>query len=126
MTTLAPEDAERAQIDALARTLGITRVNLSEKRRSRLHPGLPDAYYQWPRKNVAFWFEAKKPRGQLTREQHAFLVDELACHRLACCGTFADFVTLTTLVTKGLAHFAVLRRCREIVDVWASKGYRAA
>lgn len=119
------EAVERRQCDALASRVGIVRVQLSESRQSRIEPGLPDAYYRWPSKRSTFWFEAKSETGKLTEAQHRFLLAELECGNLAVCGTATDFTTIVQLLSRGIPRYSILQRCREIVGVWASKGYRS-
>lgn len=120
------EKDERKRVHALADKLGIVHRSFSESRPGWIDAGIPDERHVWPAKRIAWWYEAKceSPRSRLTRLQHEFLVNELACHELAFCGTFSDYESVVRLITGGMTVSAVRRRCEELVSVWAAKGYR--
>lgn len=115
-------DVERA-CDALALVMGFEVIRLSQVRASRVHYGLPDRYYRHAKRGIRLWFELKAPGGKLTAEQLAFLTAEHAANGLACCGTDDDLRAVLVLCAR-VPHFAVHRRCGEIVRVWASRGLR--
>lgn len=118
-----PEDEVQAKCDDLAKTLGYEVVNLSQKRRSGVHEGLPDRYYRHSR-GIRLWWETKPPKGKLSVKQHAFLLAELRADGLACCGDEVDLRVILELAANAMSFVHTRRRCHDIVAVWAAKGYR--
>lgn len=111
-----------AKCDRLATAVGFEVCDFSDTRRVRTTP-CPDRYYRHVRRGLRLWFEVKHPDDKLTREQYAFIMSELDAGGLASCGTDTDLQTILSLSARVPAG-AVARRCREIVAVWALKGYR--
>lgn len=66
------EDEVVDAADALMRALGFDVVRLSQKRRSKITPGVPDRYYLHRRRKISLWYEAKAPGGTLRPEQSEF------------------------------------------------------
>lgn len=65
--------------DKLLRALGFEVVRLSQVRRSKIHPGLPDRRYYHRRRGFAFWWEAKAEWGKQRPDQRAFQEMAEAC-----------------------------------------------
>ncbi len=119
----SPETLVGRQCDELAERAGFKVVRFSQRRASEQTPGIPDRYYRHKARGFRLWFEVKVPGDRLTRDQHEFLVEELAAGGLAACGGFEELRALLALSTlPGLATAA--RRAGDIVSVWAAKGFR--
>jgi hypothetical protein len=114
------ESEVEKQCDRRAEAYGYTIVRLSQRRRSRIHAGLPDRRYQG--KRGAFFFEVKAADGQLSREQFAFLIAELEGGNLASCGGVLELgELLSTLVKSPKDAMGV---CRKHIQFWAAQGFR--
>jgi len=132
------EDAEEQLCDDYI--CGITGpsgvVRLSQRRASMVEVGLSDRRYRVY--GAAFFFEVKAEDGQLTPEQHEFLISELSYGAIAGVGTLDDLKALVGMLSQlrrwhpTSAHHEriamlteLVRFCREQVGRWATKGYRA-
>lgn len=116
------ESEVEQQCDRLAVRVGYTVIRLSQRRRTRIHPGLPDRRYQGPR--GAVFFEVKPADGRLSTEQFDFLVAELTAGELASVGGFLELQEIfAALVTSRDTARAA---CRRHLQFWAAKGFRKA
>lgn len=88
--------------DKLLRALGFEVVRLSQVRRSKIHPGLPDRRYYHRRRGVAFWWEAKAEWGQQRPEQREFQTMAEACGERYVAGRLEDLKGW--LVEQGIAE----------------------
>lgn len=77
------EKAIQADVMKLYHAHGCTVRNLSQARRSKQAPGLPDLYVTWPRMTgqgpIAWWHETKTPTGVQSPAQRTFQIDNEAC-----------------------------------------------
>jgi hypothetical protein len=108
------------QCDRHAEAYGYTVIRLSQRRRSRVHPGLPDRRYQG--KRGAFWFEVKPGDGQLSEAQFRFLIAELEGGCLASVGGVLEIGELMSTLVK--APRDAMGVCRKHVQFWAARGFR--
>jgi hypothetical protein len=91
----ALENAIEAEGDKLMRAHGFQVVRLSQVRRSKVHPGLPDRrFYRLPRPDAAHtrlayavWWEAKSATGKQRPDQRAFQEMVEACGETYLLGT---------------------------------------
>lgn len=113
-------DVEKA-CDRHAEAYGYRVVRLSQRRRSGVHPGLPDRRYQG--KRGAFFFEVKAADGKLSREQFAFLLAEIEGGNLASCGGVLELGELLSTLVKAPRNAMAV--CRKHIQVWAGHGFRA-
>ena len=115
------ESEVEKQCDARAEAYGYRVIRLSQRRRTRIHAGLPDRRYQG--KRGAFFFEVKAGDGQLSRDQFAFLLAEIEGGSLASCGGILELGELmSTLVKEPRNAMAV---CRKHIQFWAGRGFRS-
>lgn len=68
----ALEDEHVEKGDDLMRALGFDVVKLSQKRRSKVHEGLPDRRYYHVRRRLFCWWEAKAAWGRQSPAQRDF------------------------------------------------------
>lgn len=114
------ESEVEQQCDRLAERLGYRAIRLSQRRRSRIHAGLPDRRYQGPR--GAVFFEVKPADGKLSTAQFDFLIAELGAGEVASVGGFLELQEIfAALVTSRDAARAA---CRRHVQFWAARGFR--
>ena len=66
------EDDVVEEADRIMRALGFTVIRLSQKRASKVTPGVPDRYYLHPRRKLALWYEGKSSTGRARPEQLQF------------------------------------------------------
>jgi hypothetical protein len=114
------ESEVEKRCDERAEAYGYRVVRLSQRRRSRVHAGLPDRRYQG--KRGAFWFEVKPADGQLSDKQFAFLIAELEAGCLASCGGVLELGELLSTLVKEPRN--ALGVCRKHIQCWAAKGFR--
>lgn len=107
---------------SLLQTYGYTVAVFSERRRSRITPGVPDLYAQHAR-GVRLWWETKHDDRKLTAAQHAFLSRELSAGGLAGCGDKGHLASVLELLARTVSVPAGQRRCRELVELLALRGY---
>lgn len=104
---------------------GFAVITLSQPQRAMMTPGVPDRRYRHRAKRLTLWFEWKAEDGQLTQDQHRFLLAELEAGELAACGVLEDFSrVLIALFRAGATHAESLKTCQQVVDKWAARGYR--
>jgi hypothetical protein len=68
----ALEDDHTDAGDDLMRALGFTVIRLSQKRVSKITPGVPDRRYYHPRRRLVLWWEAKSATGRQRPGQRSF------------------------------------------------------
>jgi hypothetical protein len=126
MSTLT-EAQVAAVCDDLLRTGGWDIECFEQRRPSHVALGLPDRRVVHRTRMLRLWIEYKRPGGQLTREQHAWLTAELDAGGHAT--VIDDVQQLRTL----LGYLAgprvgrdeqVLRYCRQLIALTAMRGYR--
>lgn len=110
------------ECDSLATGMGYTVTRFSQKARAQV-PNIPDRYLRHTR-GVCLWWECKQGRDKLTRGQYTFLSLELTCNGLAGCGNVDHLRSVLMLLTRDLGKPLAQRRCRELIDVLAAKGFR--
>lgn len=136
LRTCRSESAEEQLCDDfIARLTTATKkdvVQFSQAQASQQTPGVSDRRYRIY--GVAFWFEVKADDGQLTKSQHEFLLQELACGALGTCGNLADLERLVMLLQSTSAvdrasgrverEGFVREYCEMKLAEWAQRGYR--
>lgn len=106
------------------------RVERYEQRRStQVEEGLPDRRYVQAGRGLRLWVELKRPggKGQLTRDQHRWLLAELDAGGWAVAvDDVAQLVVVLNLMTGGRPGRDELVRgkCAHLVALMAGKGYR--
>lgn len=118
------EAVEERLCDRLIETLGGDIVRLSQRRASHVAEGLPDRRYRL--KGIAWWWEIKRPGGQLTTAQFDFLSAEFVAQEIVGAGTaqeLGDFVL--SFSEPGLHRPWVAReRGWDLVRAVAARGFR--
>lgn len=89
---LAREKAVEAEGDRIMAALGFDVVRLSQARRSKIQPGLPDRRYRHHHRKLALWWEAKAEWGRQSPDQKAFQEAEEACGQVYVLGTHVDLL----------------------------------
>ena len=96
-----------------------------QRRATKIAKGLPDRRYHHLPSGFRVWAEIKRPGGQLTEEQHTWILAELAAGGLAL--PVEDVSILRALHTKWKALYGqadALAYCREVTALTAKRGYR--
>jgi hypothetical protein len=100
-----------------------------QRRASRIVEGLPDRAFVHRAKRLVLDIEYKgsERSSKLSDAQYVWLRDRLESGRLATCIDHPDaFQRLLNALRGPYAHTDGLRICRELLDVVAAKGRRAA
>lgn len=120
-----PESTVAARCDSLASKTGWDTERYEQRRGSKITLGIPDRRYVHRIAGLRIWVELKAhtKHGRMTREQHRWILSELAAGGHATCIDSA--VTLgeimqTLKYDADKAH----AMCREMVDRIAERGYR--
>ncbi|WP_291165293.1 hypothetical protein [Gemmatimonas sp. UBA7669] len=96
-----------------------------QRRASHITEGLPDRRYVHMARGFRVWVELKKPGGQMTRQQHAWLGVELMAGALALpVDDVAQLLHLVNLLPKLYGHADALSYCRSVTALFAERGYR--
>lgn len=118
----APSEKEESlACDRLVTIVGGEIVRFSQPRASMQSEGIPDRLYRI--KDTAFFWEAKRANGRLTKEQDAFLSAERRCNRLAGAGTFDDLRPITAAIVGGNVPLAERLLTQSVIALRA-RGYR--
>lgn len=130
MTPLQPRMTEKqvvALCDQLATQLGWRVENYSQSRASMIEEGLPDRRYVHDGRRLRVWVELKRPGGKLTAAQHRWLLAEWHTGSLATvCEGLDTFRALLSLLARDAGRGEALRKCRELIDLTALRGFRDA
>jgi hypothetical protein len=97
----ALEKRHEAEGDKLLLALGWEAVRLSEARRTKKTPGVPDRRYYHRRRRAAFWWEVKADAGRQRPDQRAFQEMCEACGEVYVLGKLEALKTW--LVAAGYA-----------------------
>ncbi len=115
------------QCDELAEVCGWTVERYEQRRASRICAGLPDRRYVHAARRFRVWVELKAPKGKLTRDQRIWLLSELDAGGVA---TVVDDVKQLAQIFARLTQPRVgnttTQYCRDLVQLVAQRGYRAA
>lgn len=113
--------------DRLMRAASFVVENYEQQRPTGIFEGLPDRRYVHTPREIRLWVELKAPGKQMTRDQHEWILAELAG------GGVAVVIDDEAQMKHVLALFAgprvgrldaVVRYCRSLVDLCAQRGYR--
>lgn len=97
----ALEDTHQDEGDRTVLSLGGRVVKLSQKKRVKYTPGIPDRRYYFPALRLVFWWEWKAEWGRQSPAQRQFQEDEEASGGIYGLGRFADFERF--LIERGVA-----------------------
>jgi hypothetical protein len=121
------EKAVGVACDKYARAAGFTVESYEQRRPSGIFKGIPDRRYSHAARGLRIWIELKAPGGQMTEEQHRWLLIELKAGAYAAVvDDVAQLQHLFKLMTGPRVgrDEAVLRYCHSLVDHAALRGYR--
>jgi hypothetical protein len=96
----APEKAVEARIDQLCALAGCTAIRFSQARATMQTPGVPDRLYFAPEHGLAFWVEAKAPKGRQSTAQATFEALSSLCRVPYVLGGYRE--VLVFLIDRGL------------------------
>lgn len=97
----ALEDKHVDEADKLVRALGGHVVRNSQKRASKVTPGIPDRIYFFPSHRRAFWWEAKKDGGKMSSAQEWFAELCAGCGWLHVAGPLVTLENMLMLLMIG-------------------------
>lgn len=117
-------EVERACDDYAAKA-GWTVENYSQKRASKVHPGIPDRRYVHLPSGWRVWAELKKPGGKMTLDQHTWIMAEQRAGGLALPVDDVQVLIALHQRWKGLyGAKAALEYAIEVTALTAKRGYR--
>jgi hypothetical protein len=115
-----------AACDGLAEALGWRVERYEQPRATMIEEGLPDRRYVHDGRRLRVWVELKRPGGKLTAAQYRWLSTEWHAGGFAtCCDTQETFRVILSLLGRDAGRGEALRKCRELIDLAAARGFRA-